>query len=307
MAFRHGVYTSEVPTSILPSRSVDSNVVVAVGTAAVHTLAAGKPVYVNKPRMFYSYDEVVSEMGWDATHFSDYTLQELTYSHFALYRGAPLVLINVFDPAKHKTSVADEAVTLADGVAVLAHEYVANVRVSAGATMQTTHSVDNEAVTLSSGTGRLAHENVSNVVVSEETDGVDNILDEGTDYTLDAASGVITRLDTGGISSPNATLNVNYSYAATEAGTAVLFAAWKPITYKVVFKANGGKGKMKAQTLTYDKPATLTANAFKRSGKTFLGWAADAGATEPEVTNKSTALTLTTEKGATVTLYAIWG
>ena len=222
MAFRHGVYTSEVPTSILPSRSVDSNVVVAVGTAAVHTLAAGKPVYVNKPRMFYSYDEVVSEMGWDATHFSDYTLQELAYSHFALYRGAPLVLINVFDPAKHKTSVADEAVTLADGVAVLAHEYVANVRVSAGATMQTTHSVDNEAVTLSSGTGRLAHENVSNVVVSEETDGVDNILDEGTDYTLDAASGVITRLDTGGISSPNATLNVNYSYAATEAGTAVL-------------------------------------------------------------------------------------
>ena len=35
MAFRHGVYTSELPTSILPARSVDSNVVFAVGTAAV--------------------------------------------------------------------------------------------------------------------------------------------------------------------------------------------------------------------------------------------------------------------------------
>ena len=38
MAFRHGVYTSELPTSILPARSVDSNVVFAVGTAAVDRL-----------------------------------------------------------------------------------------------------------------------------------------------------------------------------------------------------------------------------------------------------------------------------
>ena len=37
--YKHGVYTSEIPTSILPSRTVDSAVVFAVGTAAVHTLA----------------------------------------------------------------------------------------------------------------------------------------------------------------------------------------------------------------------------------------------------------------------------
>lgn len=65
MAFRHGVYASELPTSILPARSVDSNVVFAVGTAAVDRLAAGKPRYVNRLRMYYSYDEFVSEMGWD--------------------------------------------------------------------------------------------------------------------------------------------------------------------------------------------------------------------------------------------------
>lgn len=50
MAFRHGVYTSELPTSILPARSVDSNVVFAVGTAAVDRLAADKPRYVNRLR-----------------------------------------------------------------------------------------------------------------------------------------------------------------------------------------------------------------------------------------------------------------
>lgn len=222
MAFRHGVYTNEVPTSILPSRNVDSNVVVVVGCAAVHTLAAGKTVYVNKPRKYFSYDEFVTEMGWDAEHFNDYSMQELAYSHFALYRGAPLIAINVFDPARHKSSVVDEALTLVDGSATLAHPYVANVRVSANATTQTTHRVEGEAVTLSSGTGRLAHENVSSVTVSEETDGVDNVLDEGTDYTLDAATGVITRLESGGISSTNATLNVSYSYAATEDSTAAL-------------------------------------------------------------------------------------
>ena len=74
MAFRHGVYTSEIPTAILPSRSVDSNVVFAVGAAPVHTLSSDKPIYVNKPRCFYSYDEFVDEFGWDADHFNDYSL-----------------------------------------------------------------------------------------------------------------------------------------------------------------------------------------------------------------------------------------
>ena len=72
MAFRHGVYTSELPTSILPARSVASNVVFAVGTAAVDRLAADKPRYVNRLRMYYSYDEFVSEMGWDEENFNKY-------------------------------------------------------------------------------------------------------------------------------------------------------------------------------------------------------------------------------------------
>ena len=122
MAFRHGVYASELPTSILPARSVDSNVVFAVGTAAVDRLAAGKPRYVNRLRMYYSYDEFVSEMGWDEDNFNKYSLQELAYSHFALYRGAPLVVCNVFDPAVHKTSVSNEAVSFdAKGAASLKH------------------------------------------------------------------------------------------------------------------------------------------------------------------------------------------
>lgn len=128
MAFRHGVYTSELPTSILPARSVDSNVVFAVGTAAVDRLETGKPRYVNRMRMYYSYDEFVSEMGWDEENFNKYSLQELAYSHFALYRGAPLVVCNVFDPAVHKTSVSSEAVSFdAKGAASLKHGSVSKL------------------------------------------------------------------------------------------------------------------------------------------------------------------------------------
>ena len=39
--YRHGIYTSEQATSILPARTVDSAVVFAVGTAPVHLLAEG--------------------------------------------------------------------------------------------------------------------------------------------------------------------------------------------------------------------------------------------------------------------------
>ena len=221
MAFRHGVYTSEVPTSILPSRNVDSNVVVVVGCGAVHTLAAGKPVYVNKPRKYFSYDEYVTEMGWDADHFSDYSMQELAYSHFALYRGAPLIAINVFDPSKHKSSVTDEAVTLTDEVATLAHPYVANVRVSADATETTEVTVD-EDVTLSSGMGRLAHGSIVSATVSGEVDGVAKTFAEGADYTLDAETGFITRVETGEISSPNATLSVHYTYTTSSISPAAM-------------------------------------------------------------------------------------
>lgn len=97
--YRHGIYTGELPTSILPARTVDSAVIFAVGTAAGNGRSGRAPV--NEPRLYYSFDEFVSEMGWDADHFGDYTLQELAYSHFALYRSAPIVCVNVFDPAKH--------------------------------------------------------------------------------------------------------------------------------------------------------------------------------------------------------------
>lgn len=175
MAFRHGVYTSELPTSILPARSVDSNVVFAVGTAAVDRLETGKPRYVNRLRMYYSYDEFVSEMGWDEENFNKYSLQELAYSHFALYRGAPLVVCNVFDPAVHKTSVSSEAV-----------------------------SFD------AKGAASLKHGSVSKLVLKNAESSTTYV--EGTDYTLDPISGELSRIE-GGSLPAEANVTAGYDYA----------------------------------------------------------------------------------------------
>ena len=98
--YQHGVYSGEVPTALLPARYVDTNVVFAVGTAPVHTLTAGKTAYVNTPRLYNSYDAFVGEMGW-SEDWNAYTLCEVAESHFAKYGAAPLVAVNVFDPATH--------------------------------------------------------------------------------------------------------------------------------------------------------------------------------------------------------------
>lgn len=174
MSYRHGVYTSELPTKLLPARAVDSNVVFAVGTAAVNTLASDVKKYINEPRLYYSYADYVSEMGWDEENFSSFTLQELVYAHFALYRAAPLVVVNVFDPSIHKTDVSSENVAFPP-----------------------------------TGVARLSRAHVGSVVVRDTLGATTYVA--GKDYTLNAVSGALTRIEGGSIAD-SATVSVNYSY-----------------------------------------------------------------------------------------------
>lgn len=106
--YLHGVYSREVPTELLPARVVDTNVIFAVGTAPVDTLPANKKRFINEPRLYYSYTEFVAEMGW-SEDWNAYTLCEVAESHFAKYGAAPIVAVNVFDPAVHLSSEDENA------------------------------------------------------------------------------------------------------------------------------------------------------------------------------------------------------
>ena len=83
------------------------------------------------------------------------------------------------------------------------------------------------------------------------------------------------------------------------------YAQWTANTYKIKFNKNGGKGTMKTLSATYGKSVKLTANAFKRTGYKFAGWAKT---TKGKVAykNKANVKNLTATNGKTVTIYAVW-
>ncbi len=107
MAFRHGVYKSEVPTSVVAPSQSTSGLPVFIGTAPVFMADSS---CVNTPRLVYTYEEAVSIFGY-SSDWDSWTLCEAMYSQFVLYGQAPCVLVNVFDPAVHKeeTSGAEYA------------------------------------------------------------------------------------------------------------------------------------------------------------------------------------------------------
>jgi uncharacterized repeat protein (TIGR02543 family) len=92
---------------------------------------------------------------------------------------------------------------------------------------------------------------------------------------------------------------------ATKSGAKVnLYSRWAVKNYTVRFDANGGKGRMADQRFVYGTSRRLRANAFKRTGYTFTGWARKPSAAV-KYKNRQ-ALSTLTSKGGTVVFYAKW-
>ena len=109
MAFRHGVYKSEVPTSLISPVQGEAGLPVVVGASPVFM---GEVSNVNVPVLCYSYSEAVQAMGFMHSNWDNWTLCEFMYSQFALFGQSPCVLINVFDPDKHKTEIENEEIEI---------------------------------------------------------------------------------------------------------------------------------------------------------------------------------------------------
>ena len=100
-------------------------------------------------------------------------------------------------------------------------------------------------------------------------------------------------------SATSASYNAGSTY--TSNGGTTLYAVWKPDTYTVTFKANGGNGVPSDQTKIHDVTLTLPTAVPTRTGYTFLGWATSASATSATYTAGGN---YTANSGAT--LYAVW-
>ena len=87
-------------------------------------------------------------------------------------------------------------------------------------------------------------------------------------------------------------------------GTKTLYAQWAPNNYEIVFNPNGGEGVMENQIMTYNTSAALTANAFTRTGYSFLNWNTAADGSGLGFANGKTVKNLVS--GGKFTLYAQW-
>ena len=95
--YKHGIYTSEVPTTIIPTISVTTPTVV-FGTAPIHL--ATDPAPANSPVLCHTLAEFVQQFGW-SDDFDKYTLCEAAQVHLQLFSVAPVVFVNVLDADKH--------------------------------------------------------------------------------------------------------------------------------------------------------------------------------------------------------------
>ena len=113
MAYKHGVYTSEVPTSIIPAVDTTAGLPVVFGTAPIHL--AKHPAPSNKPILCHSYAEAVDQLGY-SDNWDKFTLCEVMYSQFSLYNRGPVVFVNVIDTKKHVKSEANQQINMTEKV-----------------------------------------------------------------------------------------------------------------------------------------------------------------------------------------------
>ena len=88
--------------------------------------------------------------------------------------------------------------------------------------------------------------------------------------------------------------------------TVTLYAQWDPIGYTIVFDANGGEGTMDSMQMEYGEQKNLSLNEFEYEGFNFTGWNTSEDGTGTKYADGALVSNLTTENGATVTLYAQW-
>lgn len=91
-------------------------------------------------------------------------------------------------------------------------------------------------------------------------------------------------------------------------GKVTLYAKWTANKYTISFNGNGStSGKMNAlSSRKYGKSYKLTANKFKRTGYTFVGWNTKKNGKGKSYSDKQSVKNLTSKANGKVTLYAQW-
>ena len=256
MAFQHGIiYNTEVVAR--PATNTGNTVVVLLGTA-------GKGP--STPTLCNSLEDVLKKFG--AVTNDEFTIPKDAADIFK-QATAPVVVINVVDPATDTTAVSNEDVTFsANNKAKLANGYVTSVTLGttvtckaifqgnntitlpAGITAVTSVKSSNGVTTYVSGTDYNVTSNVITNLLAGIPAGAEVLITytatlvSGTDFTVSADTGTLSRVTTGKIFK-NATVVASYTRVSASS-----------ITASDIIGTNAGGTKTGAEQIA-DIPSTL--------------------------------------------------
>jgi hypothetical protein len=110
----HGVDVSEVPSAAKPPVSIDAGLAVYFGTAPITSTDLTN---VNKTNLCFSLEDFVAALGPLSDDFASWTLHEAAKAHFKVYEVAPVVFVNILDPANsaHVATVTGQSHQLVNG------------------------------------------------------------------------------------------------------------------------------------------------------------------------------------------------
>jgi uncharacterized protein len=117
MEYKHGIYGELVPSQEQVNSTGSGTIPVYIGTAPVHRLADYSKA-VNNPMLITSLADAKTKLGYSSSdNFNDFTLSAVIFAHFEnrLQPIGPIVVINVLNPATHKTA-GTSSVALTNGV-----------------------------------------------------------------------------------------------------------------------------------------------------------------------------------------------
>lgn len=119
--YQHGVYpyTGDTPTN---DNSTVAFASIVIGTAPVH-LSEDPAATVNTPILCENLTDCKNKIGY-STDFDNYTLCQSIFANFVLSTVAPVVFINVLDPAKHKKAVEEKTYTIKDNAVTIADDVI---------------------------------------------------------------------------------------------------------------------------------------------------------------------------------------
>lgn len=124
MPYDHGITITERATSVQVPITGTAGLQVIFGTAPIH-MAANPTAVVNKPILANSYAEAVAAVGY-SDEWDKFTLCQSIDACFRVFNIAPIVLINVLDPANtaHVQDNAEASKTPVDSIVTLAEDYI---------------------------------------------------------------------------------------------------------------------------------------------------------------------------------------